>query len=183
MLQQISEFLLRTLTHLILFVILLRLFMQVARVNFRNPLAQAIVRLTSPIIVPVRRVIPPFGKIDTATVIVAYAVQLVLLAALFLLRGIPLVPLLFADAAVELLRLSLLLYTYAIIVWVVLSWIAPNTYNPVGALVDELLRPFMAPFRRVIPPIAGLDLSPLGAMIALGVGLIVVRNIDPIPLF
>ena len=139
--------------------------------------------MTSPLVVPVRRIVPPIGKIDTATVLVAYVVQLVLLAALFLLRGIPLVPLLFADAAVELLRLSLLLYTYAIIIWVVLSWSAPGTYNPVGALIDELLRPFMAPFRRVIPPIAGLDLSPLGAILALGVGLIVVRNIDPIPLF
>ena len=183
MLSQISEFLLRTLTHLILFVILLRLFMQIARVNFRNPLAQAIVRLTSPLVVPVRRIVPPIGKIDTATIVVAYAVQLVLLAALFLLRGLPLAPILFADAAVELIRLSLLLYTYALIVWVILSWIAPGSYNPVGALIDELLRPFMAPFRRVIPPIAGLDLSPLGALLALGVALIVVRNIDPIPLF
>ena len=109
MLQEISEFLLRTLSHLIIFVILLRLFMQIARVNFRNPVAQAIVKLTSPIIVPVRRVIPPIGKIDTATVLVAYAVQLALLAALWLLIGLPLVPLLFADAAVELVRLSLLL--------------------------------------------------------------------------
>lgn len=177
MLQEISEFLLRTLTLLILFVILLRLFMQMARVNFRNPLAQAIVRLTSPLIVPVRRIVPPIGKIDTATVLVAYAVQVALLAALVLLRGQSLSSSLFIIAAIELLRMSLMLYTYAIIVWVVLSWVSPGTYNPVAALIDELLRPFMAPFRRVIPPIAGLDLSPLFAMITLGVALIVVDNL------
>ncbi|MEO0345653.1 MAG: YggT family protein [Pseudomonadota bacterium] len=177
MIQEISEFLLRTLTQLILFVILLRFFLQMARVNFRNPLAQAIVRLTSPLVVPVRRVVPPIGKIDTATLVVAYVVQVALLAALILLRGGSPGSSLFIYAAIELVRMSLMLYTYAIIIWVVLGWISPGSYNPVSALIDEWLRPFMAPFRRLIPPIAGLDLSPLFAMIALGVGQIVVNNV------
>ncbi|MEL6200583.1 MAG: YggT family protein, partial [Pseudomonadota bacterium] len=115
--------------------------------------------------------------IDTATLVVAYVVQVALLAALILLRGGSPNSALFVVAAIELVRMSLMLYTYAIVIWVVLGWISPGSYNPVSALIDEWLRPFMAPFRRLIPPIAGLDLSPLFAMIALGVGHIVVDNV------
>lgn len=180
MLTDISVFLLRTLTHLILLVVLLRLFLQLARANFRNPLAQAIMQLTSPLVVPVRRIVPPIGKIDTATVIVAYAVQLLLLVALFLLVRTPLGAVVFVDAAIGVLRLSVQLYFYAIIGWVILSWISPGSYNPVSALLDDLLRPFLAPFRRILPPLSGLDLSPLAAGISLGVAMIVINNLDPI---
>lgn len=177
MLADISEFLLQTLTHLIIIVILLRLFLQLARANFRNPLAQAIVQLTSPLVVPVRRFVPPLGRVDTATLIVAYAVQVVLLAVLMLLRGVPVSGLVFGLAIFELLRLSLQLYLFAIIISVVLSWIAPGTYNPAGALIDELTRPVISPFRRWLPPVAGIDFSPIGAMIALSVGMIIVENL------
>ena len=82
MLADFSEFLLRSLKHLIIIVVLLRLYLQLVRANFRNPLAQAIVQLTSPLVVPVRRFVPPIGQIDTATLLEAYAIKVVLLAAL-----------------------------------------------------------------------------------------------------
>ncbi len=176
MLADISEFLLRSLTHLIIIVVLLRLFLQLVRANFRNPLAQAIVQLTSPLIVPVRRFVPPIGQIDTATLLVAYAIQVVLLAALLLLRGIDVTPMIFGLAIFELARLSLQLFLFSIIISIVLSWISPGTYNPAAALIDELVRPVLRPFRRWIPPVAGFDFSPIGAMLALGVAMIIVDN-------
>lgn len=177
MLADISEFLLSALTHLILFVILLRLYLQLARANFRNPLAQAVMQLTSPLIVPVRRIVPPIGQIDTATLLVAYCVQLILLLALMLLRGLPPSGLIFGLALFELAMMSLRLFMFAIIIQVILSWVAPGTYNPAAALIDELTRPLLAPFRRWIRPFGGFDLSPLVALLALNVAMIVVQHL------
>lgn len=178
MLQQISYFLLSTISDLIIIVVLLRLFLQLARANFRNPLAQAIVQLTSPLVVPVRRFIPAIGRIDTATLLVAYVLKVVFIAAILLVMGGTLSSNIFVAAIIALILLSLRLFFFAILIQIVLSWIAPGTYNPATSLVDELVQPVLAPFRRIIPPIAGLDLSPLAAIIALQVGMIIVANIS-----
>ncbi|MFK8052261.1 MAG: YggT family protein [Woeseiaceae bacterium] len=178
MIADISEFLLTALTHLILFVVLLRLYLQLVRANFRNPLAQAIVQLTSPLVVPVRRFVPPIGQVDTATLLVAYALQVLLMAALLLLKGIEPGVIIFGMAIFELAALSIKLFLYAIIIQVVLSWIAPNNYSPASALINELTAPVLAPFKRVIPPLGGFDISPLAAILALNVGLIIVSHLQ-----
>ena len=182
MLQEISIFLLRTFANLFVIVLLLRLFMQIFRANFRNPLAQAIVQLTSPLIVPVRRVVPAIGKIDTATVLVAYVFEVIFLVALLLILGVSPQPSLLFFAAVRLVLLSIHLYTFAIIISVVLSWIAPGTYNPAAALLHDIVDPVLKPFRRFVPLVGGLDLSPLLALIALQIGNIIVSNLLPIVL-
>lgn len=182
MLQEISIFLLRTFANLFVIVLLLRLFMQFFRANFRNPLAQAIVQLTSPLIVPVRRIVPAIGKIDTATVLVAYVFEVIFLAALLLLIGLsPDASLLFYGA-VRLVLLSIQLYTFAIIISVILSWIAAGGHNPAAALLHDLVDPVLKPFRRVVPLIGGLDLSPLLALIVLQIANIIVSNFLPIVL-
>ena len=178
MLQDISIFLLDVLTGLILVVILLRFFLQLARANFRNPLAQAIVQLTSPLIVPVRRVVPPLGTLDTATLLVAYAAQVALLAVMQLLLGIGLPANILVLAVFELARLSLNIFFFAILIGVVLSWVAPGTYNPAAALIDDLTRPILRPVRRWVPPIAGLDLSPLAATLLIGIASIVLTHLQ-----
>ncbi|MEM7764816.1 MAG: YggT family protein [Pseudomonadota bacterium] len=177
MMTEISEFLLVALSHLILFVILLRLYLQLVRANFRNPLAQAIVQLTSPIVVPVRRIIPPIGQVDTATLIVAYAIQVLLIACLWLLYGIQPNASIFGIAVFELAAMSIKLFLWSIVIMVVLSWVAPGNYSPANALIDELTRPVLQPFRRWIKPVGGFDLSPLAAILALNVGLIIVNNL------
>lgn len=182
MLQEISVFLLRTLANLFIIVLLLRLFMQLFRANFRNPLAQAIVQVTSPLVVPVRRIVPAIGKIDTATVLVAYVFEVIFLVALMLVLGLtPRIDLLLF-AAVRLVLLSIQLYTFAIIISVVLSWIAAGSYNPAAALLHDLVEPVLKPFRRFVPLIGGLDLSPLLALIVLQIGNIIVSNFLPIVL-
>lgn len=177
MLTQISQLLLNTVAGLIVVVIMLRFLLQLVRANFRNPLAQAIVQLTSPLIVPVRRVVPAIGNLDTATLLVAYAAQVLFFIAAALLLGGGLSAGIFIGAAFALLRLSLWIFLIAIFIGVVLSWISPGNYNPAGALADDLTRPLLRPIRRVMPPIAGLDLSPLAAILLIQIGLIVVNNL------
>ncbi|MEL6870689.1 MAG: YggT family protein [Pseudomonadota bacterium] len=177
MLGEISTFLLTTLTSIIVFVILLRFFLQLVRANFRNPLAQAIVQLTSPLVVPVRRVVPAFGKFDTATLLVAYVVQLVMTLTLTLLQGVPPYAAMLWIALFSLVFASIQLFTFAIIISVIISWIAPGNYNPASALVNDLVEPLLRPIRSKVPPMGGLDLSPLLAILALGVLQIIARNL------
>jgi YggT family protein len=148
---------------------LLRLLFQLLRADFRNPFAQAIVRITNPVIVPLRKVLPAMGRVDTASVVAVLLVQALRMALVGWLAGggLPgVVPLLLL-AFVELVDITLLVFLVAIIVSAVLSWVAPDGYSPIGRLVASLVDPVLAPFRRFVPPLGGLDLAPLVAILAI----------------
>jgi YggT family protein len=160
-------FIVDTLLSLVLFVVLARLLLQWARADFRNPIAQAIVRLTNPLILPLRRVLPPVGKVDTASVVAVVLVAIIKVGILLALRdyGSPGVQLWVWNVAVELLVTLLNTYFYAILLYALLSLIAPGGYSPLQSVLASVCEPVLRPFRRLIPPIAGIDLSPLWAMI------------------
>lgn len=164
------QFIIEAISHLFILVLLVRLVLPFVHANYRNPVVQGIFKITSPLVVPLRRALPPIGKIDTATLVVAYAVQYL---ALFLIivvgsRGSLPAPLPLAWLAfIELVVLLIKLFAYAIVVRVVLSWIAPQQYNPVSEIIGAITEPLLAPARRLIRPIGGLDISPMLAMIAL----------------
>lgn len=161
-------FIINALSQLYLLVLLLRLILPWLRADFRNPLAQAILKLTSPLVVPVRRLVPPVGRLDTATIVVAFGIQYASILVIALIYGWPpaIVPIA-VTAAVNLVVLTLRLFVFAILIRVILSWVAPGTYNPATAIIDTLTEPVLRPFRRIVPPFGGLDLSPLFAMILL----------------
>ncbi len=170
-------FIVQTLLSLVLFVFMLRVLLQLARADFRNPLAQAVVKITNPLVLPLRRVLPPIGKIDTASlvaVILVATVEVVIVAVMSrlfvpdLLTWVRLV-------AMEIVRTALSAYFYAILLYAVLSMIAPGGYSPVQSLLGALCEPILRPIRRVIPPIAALDFSPLWALIAIQAALILLR--------
>ncbi|MDH4126863.1 MAG: YggT family protein [Gammaproteobacteria bacterium] len=157
------------LSMLITLVFLLRFWLPWFRVDFRNPLAQGILQVTSPIINPLRRMIPAIGRVDTATILVAYLVQALTLILVILLNGnAPGAKFVLLAAAFQLAILSLRLFMFAIIIRIVLSWVAPQIYNPVSAILGSMTEPLLAPFRRVIPPVGGFDISPVFAIILLG---------------
>jgi len=157
------------LSMLITFVFLLRFWLPWFRVDFRNPLAQGILQITAPIIIPLRRIVPAIGRIDTATILVAYVVQALSMILVILLSGnTPGARFVLLAALFQLAILSLRLFMFAIIVRIVLSWVAPQTYNPVTAVLTSITEPLLAPFRRLIPPIGGFDISPVFAIILLG---------------
>lgn len=166
--QNALVFILRTLFELYILTFALRLLLQWAAVDKRNPLVQFILRVTNPLVIPLRRVLPPIGRIDTATVVVLLALQLLITGLLVRIGcvGEPeLLPVL-GLALLSVVKLALGICTWSIIIYVVLSWVSPGGYNPGAALVAAVVEPILAPFRRLIPPIAGLDLSPLFALIA-----------------
>lgn len=176
-------FIITTFAQLYLLVMLLRFWLPWLRADFRNPIAQGILRLTSPLVIPVRRVIPPIGRLDTATIIVAFGLQyltiLVVLAINGATAGIPPIAL---TALVDLILLSLRLFTFAIFINIILSWVAPGTYNPATAFISMLVEPVLRPFRRLIPPIGGLDISPIFAIIGLQALAIFIATLKPLPI-
>ena len=166
-----------TLLSLAVFVVLARLLLQWARADFRNPICQAVVRLTNPLILPMRRVLPPIGKVDTASVLAVIIVAALKVGVIFALSG-PLWPsgLLWARAiAFELARTVLWTYFYAIFLYALLSLVAPGGYSPLQSVLATLCEPVLRPFRRLIPTVAGIDLSPLWAGIAIQAILILLR--------
>jgi YggT family protein len=150
---------------LALFVVMARLLLQLTRADFRNPLAQAIVQLTNPLIVPLRRVLPPIGKVDTASVLAVLVVAAVEVATVAVLHGAGWPePIVWLDAVLlEIVHMLLSIYLYAIILYALLSMIAPGGYSPLQSMLTSVCEPVLRPIRRLIPPIAGLDLSPLFA--------------------
>ncbi|HEY2035525.1 MAG TPA: YggT family protein [Steroidobacteraceae bacterium] len=169
-------FIIETLLSLALFVVLARLLLQLTRADFRNPICQAVVRITNPLILPLRRILPPIGKIDTASVVAVILVAVAEVAIIFAIRGITFVgPLYWLQAAgLEIARTLLWTYFYAIILYALLSMVAPGGYSPLQSVLATVCEPVLRPFRRVIPPIAGIDLSPLWACILIQAILILI---------
>jgi len=162
-------YIIRTLLSLALFVVLIRLLLQWARADFRNPLCQAVVRLTNPLVLPLRRVLPPIGKVDTASVVAVVLVASVEVLILDGLRGLAFPGVLqFAqDVSLEIAHMLLQTYLFAIFLYAVLSLIAPGGYSPLQSVLTSLSEPVLRPIRRLIPAVAGLDLSPLWAIIVI----------------
>jgi len=172
-------FIVKTLLNLALFVFLLRLLLQWVRADFRNPVSQAIVRLTNPLVMPLRRILPPVGKIDTASVLAVLIVAFVGTGIMLALQFLDVPPVLFwlRLTLLGIVRSILWTYFYAILLYALLSLIAPGGgYSPVQSVLVSLCEPILRPIRRLIPPIAGLDLSPLWAGIAIQAFLILLHS-------
>jgi YggT family protein len=164
------EFIINTLFGLYILVVMVRFLLQWVRADFYNPVSQFIVRVTAPVLRPLRRVIPGWGGIDFAAVVLMLLLQLLSLTLILLLRGqgVPLLTLLFWSLS-ELVTLAISIYTWAILIQAIISWINPGAYNPVVSLLHALTEPLLRPARRLLPPVSGLDLSPLLVLIALQV--------------
>lgn len=162
-------FMLRTLVDLYILTFALRLILQWARVDPRNPFCQFVLRLTNPLVLPLRRLLPAAGPVDSATVVALLGLQLALTWTLVQLACLadPGMLQLLALAVLRVLQLLLRIFFFAILIHVVLSWLSPGGYSPAAALVDAIASPLLAPFRRFIPPVGGIDLSPLFALILL----------------
>ena len=180
---QALYFIIKTLAQLYLLLLLLRFWLPILRADFRNPIAQGILRITSPLVVPVRRIVPPIGRLDTSTIMVAYILEFLLVLLLLAIRGLTVDTVPIAITAVlELAILSLNLFFFVILLKIILSWVAPQNYNPMTVLLHTMAEPVLRPFRRIIPPIGGFDISPIFAIIMLKAAEIVLQTYRPIPL-
>ena len=164
------EFLISTLFSLYILAVMLRFLLGLVRADFYNPVSQFLVRITNPVLVPLRKVIPSIGKVDIAAVFLMIILQLLALTLIVLLRGggVPFTSIILLGLG-ELVSLAINVFFFAIIIQVILSWVNPGAYNPVTSLLHSLTAPVLQPIQRLIPAISGIDLSPLFALIGLQV--------------
>lgn len=163
-----GEFLLRAAFGFYIAAVLLRFLLQWARADFYNPLAQLLVKLTNPPLLPLRRVIPGFRGLDMAAVALMLLLQLLELALLAGLYGRRVtVAGLLVLSVVELLDLAITVAFWAVILQALLSWFNPDYRQPAVRLLYQLTEPLLRPARRLLPPIGGLDLSPLVLLLGL----------------
>ncbi|MFA7095699.1 MAG: YggT family protein [Gammaproteobacteria bacterium] len=161
-------FLIQTLFSLYILAVLLRFLLQLVRADFYNPLVQVLVKITNPPLKPLRRVIPGLAGIDMAAIVLMLGLQLVALVLVAAIIGFaPSLPGLLIMAVAELLALVLNVYLFSIIIQAILSWINPGAYNPFTAVLYRLNEPILGPARRLLPPIGGLDLSPILVLIGI----------------
>ena len=149
-------------------------------VGLYNPISQFVVRATDALVRPLRKVIPGFGGLDLASLLLALLIQALAFAVILILAGFPVLnPIaLLGWSLVALLSLTLDIFFFALLIVIVLSWVAPNSYNPAALLLRQLTEPVMEPVRRVIPPLGGLDLSPIVVFILINlIDMLVVRQL------
>ncbi|GFM66330.1 YggT family protein [Pseudomonas cichorii] len=173
-------YVLQTIGSLYLLIILLRFVLQLVRANFYNPLSQFTVKATQPLLKPLRRIIPSLFGLDMSSLVLAIIVQLILMALTLLLSygttGDPLHLLIWAIIGVTALFLKI--FFFALIISVILSWVAPGSHNPGAELVNQICEPALAPFRKFLPNLGGLDLSPIFAFLALKLlDMLVINNL------
>lgn len=161
-------FLIETLFDLYIIVLMLRFLLQQLGADFYNPVSQFIVRATSPVVIPVRRIVPGFGGFDVATIvlIIAFIGLKAVLVSTLQGYGVSLVGLLLYSVR-EFLTLAINVFMFAIILQAILSWVNPDPYNPVYSILHSITAPVLRPVQRMLPQMGGLDLSPLFVLIAL----------------
>ncbi|MGD8475510.1 MAG: YggT family protein [Burkholderiales bacterium] len=167
---QALVFLLETFVGLFVLALLLRFFLQTVRAPIHNPLSRFVGALTDFVVRPARRVIPGLWGYDLSSLVLAWLLQLALIAAVLLARGfdfgapvgITFVALL-GLSAVKLLKTLVYIVLVATIIQAVLSWV--NPYSPLAPILNAMTRPFLGVFRRRIPAIGGIDLSPLFVLV------------------
>lgn len=174
----IGTFLVRSVMMLFLLVVMIRVLLQVARADFYNPISQAIVKITNPLLLPLRRVIPGFGGLDMAGIVLALLIQILAIILLFSMNGygFPPVANMIAWAGLGLIALILDIYWVMVLVGIVASFIAPFNDHPALLLIRQFTEPVLAPFRKLLPAMGGLDLSPILFFLALGVCEILLAN-------
>ncbi|ASV35473.1 YggT family protein [Pseudomonas azotoformans] len=175
-----AVYVLQTLGSLYLLIVLMRFVLQLVRANFYNPLCQFIVKATQPLLKPLRRIIPSLFGLDMSSLVLAILVQLALMALTLLLTygttGNFVQLLVWAIIGVTALFLKI--FFFALIISVILSWVAPGSHNPGAELVNQICEPALAPFRKLLPNLGGLDISPILAFMVLKLlDMLVINNL------
>ncbi|QHD48548.1 YggT family protein [Vreelandella aquamarina] len=162
--------LVNSLINIYLFLLMLRFLLQASRADYYNPLSQSVVKITQPVVGLFQGFLGPVaGRFDLATLAAGFVLKVVSMIAIFMVIGVgmpPVAGLLIAGVA-ALANAILKIYFFAMIVMIILSWVAPNASHPGALLVMQLVEPIMAPVRKVIPPLGMIDLSPIVVFIAI----------------
>jgi YggT family protein len=178
------HFLLNTIFNLLTLLFLLRFFLQLFKAPFNNPLSYMVVSLTDFAVKPTRKIIPSWGKIDLSTLFLALLTQLLLQFCLLWLRDLPISLVgnsiwtsLIGMSFLGVFRTALDVFFYAILLQVILSWVNPQ--SPISGVLNSLTKPILAPIQRILPNAAGMDFSPIVALILIQMlNISVVRTLE-----
>ena len=163
-----------TIAGLYLLFVVARFLLQLAKADFYNPISQAVFRATDPVVRVLRSFIPGYKGVDFSSLILAFIVQFIAISVTILLYGgtIPSVGFIITWSFIGVLNFIILFYYYALIASIVMSFVMMFSGNmnphPILLLVWQITEPIMAPFRRVIPPMGGLDFSPIFIFLIIG---------------
>ncbi|MGF1642893.1 MAG: YggT family protein [Thiotrichales bacterium] len=179
-LTEIAFFLIDTLFTLFIALFMIRMLLGLSRADFYNPFSQFIVTATNPLLKPLRRVVPPVGRIDTAAVVIMVALKLLQLTLLLVVQGkTPELMWLAGTTIVQLLSMLIYVYMFSIIIEAVLTWINPTAFydrqNPLASILHSINTPLLHPLSRIVPRIGMIDITPLVAILILNILLIVIR--------
>ena len=177
-LNEILGYLIQTALSIYLLAMLLRFLLQLVRADFYNPISQFLVKITNPLVVPARRLIPGLGGIDLASLLLAVLLQLACIIAMLLLHGLglPNIFILLVWSLLGVLSLLVNVYFFALLAMIILSWVAPGSNHPAIYLRHQITEPVMAPFRKALPPMGGMDFSPILVFILINVLQIALRH-------
>ncbi|MEQ9397478.1 YggT family protein [Haliea sp.] len=175
---EILAYLIQTLLTLALVAVVLRLLLQLVRADFYNPVSQFLARLTNPLVLPLRRVVPSLGGLDLSSLLLALVLQMAAIVALLALNGVgpPNIVLLLVWSVLGVVGLVVNIYFFALLAMIILSWIAPASRHPALLLLFQLTEPVMAPFRKMLPTMGGLDFSPILVFILINIVQIALRH-------
>ncbi|MFT7403487.1 YggT family protein [Zhongshania sp.] len=176
---EITTMLLNTLVSLAIAAFLLRMILQLVRADFYNPICQFLVKATNPLVIPLRKIIPSVGIVDTASLLLALIAQALGITLLFQIYGggFPNPLQLIMWSVIGLCSAVLNLYFFAIIGNIILSWVARGTSNPGAQILHQITEPVMAPFRKLLPAMGGLDLSPIFVFLCINVLEVMLRHV------
>ena len=161
------NFLVDTLFDMYLMIVLLRVWLQLARADFYNPFSQFIVKATQPVVAPLRRVIPGYSGLDIATILFAVVVALLKVVTVSVMMNYAFDPVIMLISAVVIVFTSIFkLLFWVLILRAILSWVS-HGQNPIEAVMIQLTEPLLSPIRRVLPSMGGLDLSMVVAILGL----------------
>ena len=176
---EIGIYLIQAIANFYLLLVLVRFLLQLCKANFYNPISQFVVKITAPPMAPLQKIFPPFNNFNSACMVLAVIVQMLAIQSSAFVYSGNLIPILssLTWSVLGITTLLLSIYFYGLLIVIVLSWVAPQSRHPAIALLWQLMEPIMAPFRKLIPPLGGLDLSPILMFMLLNVLRILVRNL------
>ena len=166
---EIGIYIIRTLGSMYVMLVMLRFLFQMVRADFYNPISQFVTKATNPLLMPLRKVIPGFFGVDLAALVLALAVQWGVIQLILLIGGRGFINPMYtlSWSAISLLSTVLTLYFWSLIISIIVSWVAPFSQHPALILIRQLIAPVMAPFQKLIPPLGGIDITPIFAFMVL----------------
>lgn len=179
MLQDIFNLVIDVVANLYLMIILLRFILQYSRADFYNPISQFVSKATNPLLMPLRKVIPGYAGLDIASLVLAFLFQVLVIFLKMLVAGYFTTDVLSLAAVSAILVLGTIvkIYFWSLVIMIIASWVAPGSGHPALVLVNQICEPLMAPFRKIMPDMGGLDLSPILVFLVLQVVSIVINHL------